>query len=158
MSSGSLIKNARVEFVKVKLKIKPSESLIFIIVTSKRNIYPETIFFSSTGCRKSIKKKNNTLKQLAYCINTFHAVLKIRGTSKSINQDRRHSRCRRSLVSWWQAPPPQPVASDETARSVILTSALRCRQHLSPLLSFRDTPSAGIFVPNQLLRSLMSWT
>lgn len=45
LSSGRLIKNARVEFVKVKLKIKPSESLIFIIVTSKRNIYPDAIFF-----------------------------------------------------------------------------------------------------------------
>lgn len=78
----------------------------------------------------------------------------IRATSKSIIWDLRHRPCRRWLVCWATGPAPCACWLGWNARSVILTPALRLRQHLCPLLSFRDALSVGIFTPNNFCARL----
>lgn len=114
-------------------------------------MYPERVFFNYC-LQESIK--NTFLLN----VNNWLIMLtpKIRGTSKSIIWDGRHRPRRRWLVSCATGPAPSACWLGWNARSVILTSALRLRQHLYRLLSFRATLSAGIFTSHNFCARLLA--
>lgn len=83
---------------------------------------------------------------------------KIRVTIKRIIEDTRHRLRRRSLVPLATGPAPSLLfRMKRPGASLLLTSTLRLRQHLSALLSVKDTFISWHFY-FQLLRSFTGWT